>query len=89
MVSSDSSSSFEYSLVVELFLELRGKGISLSAVDLDILNAWEESGIKPDFIVQTMLEYAEDCKIKSKTFPTTLLPLSKKVRSILIKTSEF
>jgi hypothetical protein len=36
-----------------------------------------------------MLEYFDECKQKSKVFPATLLPISRKVRSILIKTSEF
>ena len=78
-----------YPMLVHLFLDLRGKGMSLSSVDLDILKAWEDSGIKADFIAQVMLEFADECKQKSKNFPTTLLPLSRKVRSILIKTSEF
>lgn len=79
----------EYSMLAHLFLDLRGRGMSLSSVDLDILKAWENSGIKAEFIAQIMLEYSEECKQKSKHFPATLLPLSRKVRSILIKTSEF
>jgi hypothetical protein len=84
-----SSPNDDYSILVHLFLDLRGKGMSLSSVDLDILKAWEKAGIKAEFIAQIMLEYAEECKQKSKNFPVTLLPLSKKVRSILIKTGEF
>lgn len=82
---SDSS----YTVLVYLFLELRAKGMSLSSVDLDILKAWEEAEIKPEFIIQIMLDYAEECKLKSKKFPSTLLPISRKVRSILVKTGEF
>lgn len=78
-----------YPMLAHLFLDLRGRGLSLSSVDLDILKTWEELGINPDFIAQVMLEYAEECKKKSKVFPSTLLPLSRRVRAILIKSSEF
>jgi hypothetical protein len=80
---------FEYPMLAHLFLDLRGKGMSLSSVDLDILNAWENSGLKAEFIAKVMLEYFDECKQKSKVFPASLLPISRKVRSILIKTSEF
>ncbi len=89
MESSLENQNFGYPMLVHLFLELRGRGMSLSSVDLDILKAWEDIDIKAEFIAQIMLEYAEDCKQKSKNFPSTLLPISRKVRSIIIKTSEF
>jgi hypothetical protein len=89
MESSLGTQNFGYPMLVHLFLELRGKGMSLSSVDLDLLKAWEDADIKAEFIAQIMLEHAEECKKKSKNFPSTLLPISRKVRSILIKTSEF
>lgn len=89
MESSLETQNFAYPMLVHLFLELRGRGMSLSSVDLDILKAWEDLDIKAEFIAQIMLEYAEECKQKSKNFPSTLLPISRKVRSIIIKTSEF
>ncbi|KAB8028600.1 hypothetical protein [Fluviispira multicolorata] len=76
-------------MLVHLFLDLRGRGMSLSSADLDILKSWEDMGLKPEFIAQIMFEYAEECKQKAKVFPATLLPLSRKVRAILIKSTEF
>jgi hypothetical protein len=88
MTSLPDDKDFEYSMLVHLFLELRGRGMSLSSADLDILKSWEDSGIKPEFIAQIMIEYAEDCKQRSKHFPNSFLPLSRRVRSILIKANE-
>lgn len=88
MTSEPDNQDFEYSMLIHLFIELRGRGMSLSSADLDIFKAWEDSGIKPEFIAQIMVEYADECKQKSKHFPNSLLPLTRKVRSILIKAHE-
>jgi|LauGreDrversion4_2_1035121.scaffolds.fasta_scaffold3760427_1 hypothetical protein len=79
----------DYAMLAHLFIELRGKGLSLSTADLDILKSWELSGIKAEFIANVMHEYAEECKQKSKNFPNSLLPVYRKVHAILLKSSEY
>lgn len=78
----------EYKEVMHLFFHLREAGLSLSEIDLDILQFWEKEGIKPDFIVQTMLEIKEDCQRQKKDFPTNLEPIFRKVNHVLIKMRE-
>ncbi len=78
----------DYSLIASLFIDLRGKGVSLSSADLEILLAWEKAEIKPKFIMEVMLEYADECNKKTKNFPTSLAPISRRLHSILVKSSE-
>jgi hypothetical protein len=78
----------EYSDLVDVFLKLRAKGMSLGSLDLDILEVWKTSGLKPEFLIHIMLEYAEECRCQSRNFPSTLLPISHKVRSVLLKLRE-
>lgn len=80
--------SCDYSIVANLFIDLRGKGISLSSADLEVLLNWENASIKPNLVMQIMLEYAEECKKKGRDFPNTLAPISRRLHSILIKSSE-
>ncbi|BBH54213.1 hypothetical protein [Fluviispira sanaruensis] len=89
MTSISKSFPTEYSMLVHLFLDLRGRGLSLSSADLDILKSWEDAGLKPEFIAQVMFEYAEECKHKARPFPSTLVPLSRRVHTVLIKSTEF
>ncbi len=78
----------DYSLIASLFIDLRGKGVSLSSADLETISAWEKDGLKPEFIMQVMLEYADECNKKAKNFPGSLAPISRRLHSILIKSSE-
>lgn len=74
--------------LIHLFIDLRGRGLSLSTFDLDILNAWEKDGLNVEFIAKTMYEIAYECKEKNQNFPNTLLPISRKLNKILLKMRE-
>ncbi len=78
----------EYSELVHLFIDLRGRGISLSSVDLDILKSWENNGLSPTLIARVMFEIESECKLKSKHFPNTLIPISRKLNKVLLKMRE-
>lgn len=78
----------EYSELVNLFLDLRGRGMSLSTLDLDILQTWENHGLEIEFIAKVMIEISEECKNKKQIFPTTLQPISRKLNQVLQKMRE-
>ncbi|WGL60915.1 hypothetical protein QEJ31_04800 [Pigmentibacter sp. JX0631] len=78
----------DYSILASLFIDLRGKGVSLSTADLEILHSWEKANLKPEFIMQVMFEYASECRSRAKDFPNNLAPISRRLHSILAKSAE-
>ncbi|MES2616142.1 MAG: hypothetical protein V4591_12105 [Bdellovibrionota bacterium] len=78
----------EYSELVNLFIDLRGRGVSLSTIDLDILQSWEKNNLGIEFIAKIMFEISVECKTKNKNFPNTLEPISRKLNKILLKMRE-
>jgi hypothetical protein len=79
-VSNESESSCGYEALPHLFLELRGRGISLSAVDAEILCSWEQLQIPVPIIIDIALAMADECQAKLKPFPATLVPIDRRVR---------
>jgi len=78
----------EYSELVHLFIDLRGRGISLSTIDLDILQSWEKNNLGVTLIAKIMFEINSECKTKNKNFPNTLEPISRKLNKVLLKMRE-
>lgn len=78
----------EYSDLINLFIDLRGCGISLSSIDLDILQSWKNNNLCIDLIAKVMCEMSIECKSKNKNFPSTLEPISRKLNKILLKMRE-
>ncbi len=78
----------DYKDIINLFIELRARGISLSAFDLEILERWSLSNINPILISKVMIELQEECLAKKKNFPNTLEPISRQVNKVLIKMRE-
>ncbi len=77
-----------FQIVVRVFIELRNKGASLSARDLDVLENWEKLGIDPNFICKVMYEMYTECEKKDIPFPKSFLKISKKVDTIIAKIKE-
>jgi hypothetical protein len=61
--------------VVEQFLEYRGRGITLSGRELEVLSKWEANNIPEQHILLVLRMVAEDCDAKGKPFPNTLFPI--------------
>ncbi len=78
----------EYSDLINLFVDLRARGMSLSTIDLDILNSWKNNQLGPEFIAKVMLELSIECKEKKTNFPSTLEPISRKLNKVLLKMRE-
>ena len=77
-----------YSDLVHLFVDLRGQGLSLSAMDFDILLGWEKNNLSVDLIAKIMVETSEECKEKNTHFPNSLAPISRKLNQVLLKMRE-
>jgi len=84
----EETSPANYQAVVQVFIELRSKGVSLSAQDLDILEKWESRGITPRFICDVLFEIYKERERKNIQFPKSLNPISKRVDKIISKMRE-
>lgn len=78
-----------YSRLAQLFLELRGKGLTLSAADMLILQSWQLRTLCPEVIADVMLQMADDCTSQKKGYPLTLEPVARRLEQVLKKRHEF
>ena len=78
-----------YSGLVHLFLELRGRGLSLSSLDLEIVRQWQISAIPIDVVTSVMLEMQEECVKRKQPFPATLIPIGKRLQRAMQRLHEF
>ncbi len=78
----------DYSDIVNLFIDLRGRGLSLSSLDFDILQSWKVNNLSTELIAKIMIEMQSECKIKNKNFPNTLQPISRQLNKVLVKMRE-
>lgn len=85
MTSVENSDYCRYDIVAKVFIELRSKGVSLSAWDLDILNQWEKNSIDPNFVCRVMCDISAECQKSGKAFPTTLTRIAYRIDKILVK----
>ena len=80
---------WNYSYLVQLFLELRGRGLSLSSADLEIVQLWKKEGINPDFAADVMQEMAREYAQLGRVFPATIAPVARRVKQSLKQRHEF
>ena len=73
----------DFSRVVHLFVELRGKGLSLSAADLECLRGWSLQRIPSAALVEFLLGVSEECALEERGFPLTLKALDTRLRRAL------
>lgn len=78
-----------YAGLAHLFIELRGRGLSLSASDIDFIAAWEMEQIDPEFIAKTMLNIADECREKAVSFPASLKSINTRLHRALRNSAEF
>ena len=74
--------------LVQLFIELRGQGMSLSSVDLRIIDNWSSKQHEPQFLAETMLEVAAELQENQKSFPANLTMIDRRVTKILKRRAE-
>lgn len=79
----------EYNKVLTAFVELRGRGITVSAQDLEILKTWATDRLPPDTIIDTLVLIAQNCEEKGLRFATTLKALDRQVRGAIREGQEY
>lgn len=80
---------WDYSALVHLFIELRGRGMSLSAADLEVVQSWKRLAIPPDIIAEVFHDAAHECTRRGTVFPSNLAPLARRVQQVLKQQHEF
>lgn len=79
----------EYHRVLNAFIELRGRGITASAQDLEVLQAWASDRLNPQDIVDCLIVISQNCQEKGSKFPATLKALDRHIRAAIRNSKEF
>jgi hypothetical protein len=69
-----------WAATVDLFLELRGHGATLSAADLAVVLRWKEQQMDPQSIQHHMNSLNQRCQSRGTPFPTSLPRLETLIR---------
>jgi len=72
-----------YDTLPHFFLELRGRGLSLSAMDAEILFQWKLSLVPVEVIMDIAWSIADECQTQSRPFPANLATLDRRVKKYL------
>ncbi|MCA2961078.1 MAG: hypothetical protein IOD12_12560 [Silvanigrellales bacterium] len=73
----------DYSRIAHAFIELRGKGLSLAAADLEVLRSWRERSIPPVALVELLFAIAQECENEGKGYPLSLRAIDTRVKRSL------
>ena len=73
----------EYAALSRLFLNLRGKGVSLSGEDLARLCHWRKALIPARVVEEVMTDLDDELSAAGKAFPTTLLVVERRLKKRL------
>jgi hypothetical protein len=73
----------DYSHVAHAFIELRGRGLSLSSADLTHLRSWRDLGIPPLALLEFLFSLADECESAGKGFPLTLKAVDVRLKRAL------
>ena len=72
----------DYQPVVNLILNLRKKGATLSYTDLGILAQWEAKGYKADFLLEFLVDLAQKYQLEKRAFPWDLKVLDQELKKL-------
>jgi len=72
----------DYVSVIEIFISLRGKGASLSSLDMEVLHSWKSRDLSSDFLCELLLQIADECEIAKKKYPSSLIQIHQKIKHI-------
>jgi hypothetical protein len=73
----------KYRNLLELYIELRGKGNVVSSADLDIVLSWYGSRVDPEWVMTLMLDYAKSLESQNKPFPRNLEKMASLVQKYM------
>ena len=79
----------EYNRVLTAFIELRGRGVAVSAQDLEVLNAWASDHLGPQAIIDCLVVISQNCQEKGTRFASSLKSLDRHVRAAIRTSKEY
>lgn len=79
----------DYNHILTVFIELRGRGVTVSAQDLEVLQSWATDRLNPQSIADCLVAMSQDCQEKGTRFATTLKALDRHVRRAIRQREEY
>ncbi|MEN9528744.1 MAG: hypothetical protein RI932_617 [Pseudomonadota bacterium] len=79
----------QYNTVLTVFIELRGRGVAVSAQDLEVLKGWANERFDPEFLCQSIVAIYRDCEEKGTHFPNSLKALDRPLRRAIREANEY
>lgn len=79
----------DYQIVLSAFLELRGRGVTVSHQDLEVLKSWAEEGLPPGLILQALEAIARETRENAKPFSNSLRALDRSVRRAIRESQNY
>ena len=78
-----------YNAVLNVFIELRGRGVAVSTQDLEVLKGWANERLDPEVLSQTIITIYRDCEEKGTRFATSLKALDRPLRRAVREANEY
>jgi len=79
----------QYNTVLNVFIELRGRGVVVSTQDLEVLKGWATERLATETLCQSILAIYRDCQEKGTRFPTSLKALDRPLRRAVREANEY
>jgi hypothetical protein len=79
----------QYNTVLNVFIELRGRGVTVSTQDLEVLKGWANERIDPEALCQGIVAIYRDCEEKGTRFATSLKALDRPLRRAIREANEY
>ena len=73
----------DYAPILEMFLQLRGRGSSLSGSDLQFLSKWRAASVPIELLERVLKGLDAECTSASKPFPSGLATVDRRVTKLL------
>jgi hypothetical protein len=78
-----------YDTLSHFFLELRGRGLSLSAMDAEVIFKWKQTEVPVEVIMDISWAMADECQTQNRPFPSNLVPIDRRVQKYLKHKNQF
>ena len=72
-----------YQELLQLFIRLRGRGVSVSSHDMEICLHWWDHGVPATVVAEVMTDLHQECLQEGRPFPAGLSPIARRVARIL------
>ncbi|NBO38834.1 hypothetical protein EBU99_09650 [bacterium] len=79
----------DYNVVLSAFVELRGRGLAVSAHDLEVLKNWADDGLPPQLLVDALETICLEYQRQDRRFRGSLKALDRQVRRAIREKQEY